>query len=163
MKNLELNKIGTVAAGGAIVTLLISIVLFLVTEAGERDRYNFAFPDTAGGSIHHEWRVLPSRHSVRDRAELIVRELLLGPVALGAVPIVPEESDIRSVIYNENTRTVFIDFTPDVILQPGAERIPFEDAVALIDRNIRHNLKMVESIVVTIDGQIPGAPRFDTL
>lgn len=123
-----------------------------------------AFPDTAGGANHHEWRVLPERKTTRDRVELVVREVMLGPISLGAIPVLPEEIDLNSVVYDEESKTAYIDFSNELILDDGENRaVTYDLALDFVAQNVYHNCRNVDVVSVTINGQVPEAPRFEEL
>lgn len=163
MKNLELSKIGFSALAAAAVLFVATVVLFVTLPSQRGDRYNLAFPDTAGGDVHHEWRILPERTGVAAQAKLLLGEMMLGPVTLGAIPFISEETELNSVIFTKSQKTIYIDFSADVIVGETVDDIPFVDVVDLLTRNLRHNIRGIESIVITIGGQMPDVPRFEPL
>jgi hypothetical protein len=160
---LELNKIGLFSAAAATALFVVALVLFLLVPAQRNDRYRLAFPDTAGGALHYEWRILPDRSGTREKARLLLEEMMLGPVSLGAVPFFPESSELQSVLYDRSDRTLYIDFDPSFVVESENGLYPFPDLTALIERNLRHNINGIDRIFVTIAGQLPGAPRFEGL
>ncbi|MDA3950505.1 MAG: GerMN domain-containing protein [Spirochaeta sp.] len=163
MKNLELNKVGVFATIAGGVLFVITAVLYVVLPTQQIDRYNLAFPDTAGGDVHHEWRNLPDRTGIAAQSQLLVEEMMLGPVALGAVPFISEDTELNSVIFADAENIVYLDFSPDLIVGSLADDTPFVDVVELLTRNLTHNIRGIESIVITISGQLPDVPRFDPL
>jgi len=160
---LELNKIVYFSATIAAALFVVALTLFLLSPDQRDDRYSLAFPDTAGGALHNEWRILPNRSGARERIHMLLEEMMLGPVSLGAVPFLPETSELQSVLYDRSDRTVYIDFDPSFVVQSENGLFPFADLTALIERNLRHNVTGIDRIIVTIDGQLPGAPRFEGL
>lgn len=163
MKNLDANRIGIVFAAAFAVLLLLAAILWGFSPEQQRDRYNVTFPDTAGGSVHHEWRLLPEKETREERIELLIREVMLGPVSLGAVPVVPEDTRLQGVILDTDTDTVYLDFSRELVLNGEEEGMSYEIAIDYISRNIRHNCRHIGEIVVTVEGQIPDVPRFDEL
>jgi hypothetical protein len=161
---LEVTKIGIAGAIVTAVVVTLSVIVWSFLPTQQRDRYNVAFPDTAGGAVHHEWRTLPERRTTRDRVELVVRELMLGPSSLGAIPVIPEGTRLNSVVYDGETRTVFIDFSNELILDDGENRtVTYDQALDFVTRNVYHNIRSVDVVSVTINGQVPEAPRFEEL
>ncbi len=163
MKNLELNKTGIIAVVVAVLLGTVAGILAQTLPEQRAQRYNLAFPDTAGGKNHHEWRLLPERDTIAGTARLVVEELLLGPVQLGAVPFVPEGTAVRSVIYRRESRTLYVDFSSHLVVGNIRGNISIEEALDLITYNINRNIPRIEEIVMTVEGQLPGVPRFDTL
>jgi hypothetical protein len=163
MKNWELNKIGLAAASVALFLAILAAVLVLTLPSQRGDRYNMAFPDTAGGSNHHEWRVLSPEDNMDSRVRLIVEELLLGPMELGAIPFFPGGTEIRSIVVNDGNRTVYIDFSSEIIVHDQSENIGFEEVMDLLEYNLFRNFPRLEQIIVTVEGQLPGVPRFTGL
>ncbi len=160
---MELNKIGYISAAGAATVFVVAVVLFVFSPEQHNDRYNLAFPDTAGGALHHEWRILPDRDGVQERVQLLIEEMMLGPVTLGAVPFLPERSDLRSVVYDHADRTIYIDFDAAFFVETEDGRFPFVDLKHLIETNLRHNIPQIDRIIVTVAGQLPEVPRFEGL
>ncbi len=161
MKNLELNKLSLAASAAILLLAGVTAVLAVTLPQQRGQRYNLTFPDTAGGADHHEWRILPARDSLAERSRLVVEELLLGPVELGAVPFIPEETTLRSVVVDEKTMTLYLDFSPELVVGGSTDAVAFEEAVDLIHYNLHRNLRRLNEIVVTVEGQLPGVPRFE--
>lgn len=161
---MEVTKIGLAAGIAAAVIVALSVIVWNLVPTQQRDRYNVAFPDTAGGAVHHEWRTLPERNTTRERVELVVREVMLGPISLGAIPVLPEYTRLNSVVYDGETRTVFIDFSNQLILDDGDDRtVTYDQALDFVARNVYHNCRKVDVVSVTINGQVPEVPRFEEL
>ena len=162
-KNLEVTKTGIIAIIAAVVVTALSTVAWSFAPSQQRDRYNIAFPDTAGGAVHHEWRILPERNTTRDRIELVIREVMLGPMSLGAIPVTPEGTRLNSVVYDDETGTAFIDFSNERALDDGNRTVAYDIALDFIVRNVYYNCRDVDVVSVTIDGRVPETPRFEEI
>ncbi len=160
MKNLGLNKLGTLSCIFALFFALLAGTLVLTLPSQRGQRYNLAFPDTAGGTNHHEWRVLFTENDPGGRVRSIVEELLLGPMELGAVPFFPIKTRVRSIVVHNSTKTAYIDFSSEIIVHDQTENMAFEEIVELLRYNLFRNIHRLERIVVTVEGQMPGVPRF---
>ena len=152
-----MNKRKWIAGGAPAAVFVLSLALFLAFPQDAQRRL-LIFPDTAGGERHREWHRIPRRRDRRDQVEMFVRELTLGPVQLGAVPFIPEEAEIRSLVLRDDT--LYIDFSEDVMFDENRVELGFGDLEQLLQENLRHNFRWLERAVILIDGQEPDAPRF---
>ena len=160
---MELNKVGVAASVAATVVFIFTVVLYFTAPGQQRREYVVSFPDTAGGAPHHERRILPQREDATARVETVVRELMLGPIALGAVPFIAEDARLNSVVVDDETATAYIDFSADILFGMQMEEFPFDEVEVMVKHNIARNVRRIDEIVVTVEGQLPGVPRFEGL
>ena len=152
-----MNNRGVIVSSALAASLVVSVLLFLFIPQGSQRRL-LRFPDTAGGALHSEWHHLPARDSRRDQIHLFIEELILGPVRLGAVPFIPRDAEIRSVVVTDDRR-LFVDFDPSIMF--AEENI--EDLLDLLEYNVMHNFRWLRDVTITIGGQEPNATRFGNL
>jgi hypothetical protein len=118
------------------------------------------FPDTVGGDIHAEWRSVPARSDLNEQIALYIEEVILGPSSLGAIPYIPENTRVRRTIVEPESRTVFVDFDREVMFGSIRDEISFDDVQSLLTRSLLHNFRQIDSVVLTIEGQVPNSGRF---
>lgn len=140
------------------LALIASIILYAVTPRAF-DRRLLRFPDTAGGEPHAEWHLVPHRDSREDQIRMLVAEIKLGPVELGAVPYLPQDARIRNLVLRDG-EILYLDFSPDVMFGDADAEGGFSEIDALLRRTLRHNFGWLDEIRILIAGQVPEAPRF---
>lgn len=144
---------------GILVGALCIVAILNATLPDDRQKRLFWFPDTAGADLHAEWRELPYRATRQDRIAMFLDDLVLGPVELGAIPIVSRNTEVRSIILAADG-TLYLDFSKEIAFEDSSSLSNLDDRITLISRNIRHNFRFVEAIIITIEGQLPNEPRF---
>jgi len=150
-----MNKVAAGLLGSLGMALLVSITIWVVNPS-PFTRYVLMFPDTAGGDQHHEIRNLPHQADRRDAIHVFLSEIILGPADVGAVPFLPKETRILGVFLDEKKR-LFVNFSGDVLFTGQSETV-VEDVIQILKQNILFNFRFVDSVTVTIDGQVPGFP-----
>ncbi len=150
------------AAVGAILLLLVIHSLVLLIWPPRFETRHFWYPDIADGPLHSEWREVPRRDTAEGAIETYIEDLVLGPVTLGAVPIVPKETRVNTVVLTEDN-TLYLDLDRGVLFDTDLAYGSVDDRLALIQRNLRHNFGSLEQIVLTIEGQLPNEPRFTSV
>jgi hypothetical protein len=143
---------------GGWVLALVATVVWMMLLPGRWERRILIFPDTLGAGGHYEYRLVPQRNGSEEKIEILLDELLLGPVQIGAVPFLPRDSSFNSVVLDRGI--VYVDITEEVLFGPETGRIAFEDSLDLIRRNLRLNFPWLKEIVVTIAGSVPGVAPF---
>lgn len=155
---LRAHPVGTTSLAVLIVGALLVAVLAVLFPSQSQRRL-LRFPDVAGAALHAEWRELPYRASHEEQLELFVEELILGPIQLGAVPVIPRDTTVRGVVISDDG-TAYIDLSREFMFS-GTDTIgTIGDRMDLIARNIKHNFRYIGSIIITIEGQLPNEPRF---
>lgn len=159
MNNTVSNRALLVAPVLFVVSLLVTVLFFALTP-DRFDRRIMWFPDTVGGDIHAEWRRVPARSGLREQIAMYIEEVILGPSSLGAIPYIPENTRVRSTIVEGESRTVFVDFDREVMFGSIRDEISFDDVESLLTRSLLHNFRQIDSVVLTIEGQVPNSGRF---
>ena len=144
--------------GALLAALLVSLVIF-VTVPQQLERRLLIFPDTAGGSRHYEWHLVPRAAERFEQLEAMTEEMLLGPVALGAVPFLDPDTRIRSMVLRDD-RILYLDFSPEIMFDRGGGERGLDGVTGLVQENLLHNFRWLDEVVVLIDGQLPEVPRF---
>lgn len=138
--------------------LLVSLMFFLLLPQ-PLERRLLIFPDTAGGARHYEWHAIPRSDGRYEAVRAMVDEILLGPVALGAVPVIDGDTDVRSLVLRDD-RVLYLDFDPEIMFDRGGGERSLDEVEGLLEENLLHNFRWLDEVVVLIDGQLPEVPRF---
>jgi len=134
--------------GGVFV---LSVIVYIFTGAGQVNRVLF-FPTEGTMELSGELRRVPRRGSDEENIELLVEELILGPVELSLNPLIPKYTTVRTCMFRD--RTVYLDLSPELIVGKGSVELSVDESLAGVDRTIRFNFPRVEDIVFFIDGEM---------
>lgn len=140
------------------VLLVLSTVVWVVVLPEPYERRILVFPDAVAGSAHVEFRLVPMRPKLEQRVVVLIEELLLGPVQVGAVPFLPEGTIIQSVILGDEN--VYIDLSAHVLFGAETDTMAFDDSILFLEQNIRLNFPQLGKVLVTVDGNVPGVAPF---
>jgi hypothetical protein len=116
------------------------------------------FPGTTEMRLSGECRLVP-RTSDQERAmELVVEELLLGPLLISHGRLFPRETAARALVLADGT--AYVDLNTRAMLSDQAVRIPVADAIAAVRETLLFNFRSLEDVVVTIEGNVPFVPAY---
>ncbi len=154
----EATSVITISLSLLLGAFLISLVLFLLFGQ-ERVRRTLFFPDLLSEEVHAEERIVTRRDTTRAAVQLLLEEVILGPAGINSSRVVPKRTAIDGLFIDE--RTVYIDLSPQAIADSPDVRVPFENALDILERNVLFNFRSMQDVVITVDGQVPYAPYFD--
>ncbi len=138
-------------------TFFFSLGSFIVERYSTERRLLF-FPEHIQRTITGEVRPVVKRDSVEENVEILLHELVLGPMDIKHSRLVSQEARIKSVLIREGI--AYVDFSYD-ILQTGEDvKIGYDEGLSAIKRAILYNFRGLKDVVFTIEGQIPGEPVF---
>ncbi|MCG8451754.1 MAG: GerMN domain-containing protein [Spirochaetales bacterium] len=150
---------------GPSLPLALLVVAFLISSLSllifgpDVDGRIFYFPSNSGERVGTERRWVPSASSYEKSIVLFLEELVLGPEALEWAPLLPRESEVRSVFLLNDT--VCVDFKSNVLKNENTGvPVDFNKALAILEKNILDNFRRVEEVIFTIEGQQVHAPYF---
>jgi hypothetical protein len=132
--------------------LAVSLFLFLFLNHGWVERVIF-FPRYAENGSLGETRRLPKRDTREEELHYFIEEMILGPRNIENNPVVPENTELRAVIFRE--QVLYLDLSEDVLFQASGKPLPLERRMALIRGSIEFNFPWVKEIIITINGEIP--------
>lgn len=150
MKNLD--RITIILVGVIALSLTVSLLLFLINGT-DKHRQVLFFPEYRSSECVGEQRVLPTKPTVEQEIELLVKEILLGPFDVNSVAVLPQESILQTIMLRENR--LFLDFSIHVIFQENESRLSFDEALACVRKTITFNYPQIEKIVFTVNGEQP--------
>ncbi len=157
MKNLD--KVTIVLIGVLAVSLLVSLLLFFIHGTQMHNQVLF-FPEYRSSECSGEERLLPTKPTVEQEVELLVKEILLGPFNADYVRVLPQDSSIRTIMLREST--LYLDFSVDVVFQESDSRLSFEEALDCVRKSITFNYPKIDKIVFTVNGIEPKTAESDS-
>lgn len=131
---------------------------FILFIGNNPKRYVLFFPENSSGKFEAELRALPPRGDRIASLEFFVDELLLGPVSLPLSVAVPSGTSVEKLILDG--KTLHLDLSPEMIQADAAMPVGFDEALNNIRRNITFNFRKIETVNITIRGQIPNTTFF---
>ncbi|TVQ98966.1 MAG: hypothetical protein EA403_13570 [Spirochaetaceae bacterium] len=141
-----------------LVALVTSIVWLVVDTRGSIERVLF-FPGTLEAGLQGEPRLMP-RHRNMDRdVRVLIDEIVLGPSVLGFTRVVPRDTRVRSVMIRRGI--AYIDLDGGFLAGQQFLMLSVEDALDAVRHTVQFNFRRIATVVITIDGQIPGQPVFE--
>ena len=152
ISSFQKNRISLILAGILACSLVVSLFLFLYLNHGWVERVLF-FPRYADGVSGGETRRLPKRDTREEELRYFLEEIILGPTNIENIPVVPEETELRTVVFRG--QVLYLDLSEDVLFQSSGRPLPLERRMALIRRSVLFNFPWVKEIIITINGEIP--------
>lgn len=137
----------------ACIALVVGLFLFSVLYWAIAVPYTqtvLFFPEGGNGVLRGEVRDLPRHWDQEARAEIVARELILGPANPRLAPDFPPGTALRSILLRGNK--VFVDLSVDAAL---AGRSSLERGKQGLELSLKTALPGIGAIVVTIGGLQP--------
>jgi len=155
----NLDRITIILAGVLVVSLTVSLILFLFNGT-DKHRQVLFFPEYRSSECVGEQRVLPTKPTIEQEIELLVKEIILGPFDVNSVGVLPQESALQTLMLRDNR--LFIDFSIHVIFQEGESRLSFDESLDCVRKTITFNYPQIEKIVFTVNGEQPKIEQTDS-
>ncbi len=140
------------------VALLTSTVWLIVGTRSSIERVLF-FPGTLEAGLQGESRLLPRHRNLDRDVRILLDEIVLGPVVLGRTRVLPRETGIRSVMVRGGI--AYIDLDGGFLAEQQFLLLSVDDALDAVRHTVEFNFRRITTVVITIDGQIPGQPVFE--
>ena len=137
------------------LVIALAFYLFLPPERIARTLY---FPGTTSVELTGERRLVPRAGSRQKAIELVVEDLLLGPVRISHSRAFPRDTRVGSVVLDDDV--VYIDLTEAAILDSQEVHVGMEIGLDALRKSVANNFRFLETVVVTIDGNVPFAPAY---
>jgi hypothetical protein len=132
--------------------LVLSVSLFLLLGNGKVTRVLF-FPALIGRRTVAEERSLPRHRRLEENASELAEAVLLGPMRNDATRMFPRGCTVISSLMHG--RTLYLDLSPEILLEDPDVPLAAQDALALLARSLRFNFPRIREVVFYIDGQVP--------
>jgi hypothetical protein len=143
---------------GAFFLLFLAAMIFFFNEGRTRINCIIFFPQSAREGLTGEPRRIYRQGSAEENVGLLVREMILGPMDIRNTNMFPQNTRLRSVFVRD--AVAYLDFSPEIIFFDNRTRLSFDELLAAVHRTVLFNFRELSSLVITIDGQIPGTVSF---
>jgi hypothetical protein len=148
------------AAGGVGIAfaavLVVSLLFFFLWGNGRVGRILY-FPATGGSGQVAEMRFMPRHSSLEASVEETANSVLLGPTSPEAERLFARGALVAAVMVSG--RTLYLDLTPQVLIDDPESPKRGPEALAILTRSIRSNFPRFTEVVYLIDGQVPHFPE----
>ncbi len=159
IRDFAVTRLSYTPALASIILLVLSIFLWLVFMPRYQKVVLF-FPGVVSAETKGEPRDIPRFWSREKRIRTIVNEILLGPMSVERGRVFSQDVSVNTIMYRGGK--VFIDFASEgfivsdgSISDTASGRESFEKAAATLRKGLEYNFPFIDSIVLTVDGQIP--------
>ena len=151
---LRMRLRGTPAAIGAAFfgTLGVSLLLFFLFGNSRVGRILY-FPAPPIGRVVAELRFVPRHLTVEENVEEAADNVLLGPTRHDALRLFARGATVTAVMVSG--RTLYLDLTPQILLDDPEVPLKGQDALAALTRSLRTNFPRFTEVIYFIDGQAP--------
>lgn len=142
---------------GILLCLIFGVSLFLFVRYQKNwHRYVLFFPQYRDEKvIETEFRKFPMKESAEENMCSLIQEILLGPEDLRHIAIMPEETQLQSLLFRNGE--LFVDFSSELLFSGEAPQLSLREKIFLIEKALRFNFREIEEIVFTIEGELPRA------
>ena len=147
---------GTPAAiGAAFIGVLVLSLLFFFLFGNSKVGRILYFPSTPPSSrVVAEMRFVPRHPTIEQNVEEAADNVLLGPTRHDAVRLFARGATVTAVMVSG--KTLYLDLTPQVLLDDPEVPLKGIDALAGLTRSLRMNFPRFTEVIYLIDGQVPS-------
>jgi hypothetical protein len=137
-------------------TLALSLLLFLFLGNARVSRILY-FPTQGGRRLVAEQRYVPRQRGMEKDVAELAEGVLLGPTRHDAVRLFPRGGRVVSAMVSG--RTLYLDLSPQVLLEDPEVPLKGAEALNALTRSVRYNFPSLKDVVFFIDGQQPRFPE----
>jgi hypothetical protein len=135
--------------GGLFFAILItSIFLFAFSENWIK-RILF-FPHVNSAKVIGEERFLPDLGNQKENILLLVDEIMAGPYKYGNLPVIPENTKIKSVIIHNDM--LYVNFSKDIFNVNKLVLITPKEMLQAFANSVFYNFPNIKKVYVFIEG-----------
>jgi hypothetical protein len=138
------------------LSIIASLSLFFLHHSGETERVIF-FPKFDQAELEGEPRIVPSKKTQEEDILLLAREIVLGPFNVHYDRLLPQSTDVESVLLRGDT--LYVDFSLDPILVEEGSVLSFREQIEAVKKTIAFNFPSVERINISFKGETPEFPE----
>jgi hypothetical protein len=146
-----------VSAGAFFLLFLVAMTFFFI-EGRKRINGIIFFPEPTRTGVTGEARSMFRKDTLEQNVELLVREMILGPMDIRHMNIFPQNTSVRSVFVRKGV--AYLDFSPEIMFLDSKTRLGFDELLAAVRQTVLFNFRRLSGVVITVDGQIPGTASF---
>jgi hypothetical protein len=139
------------------LSLLISLAFFLIMPP-ERVARTLFFPGATEAELSGERRLVPRVRDQEKAARLLADEMMLGPTRITLSRVFPRGTRVESLLLRNGV--VYVDLNERAMIQSGEMRVDVRTGLAALRRTLLFNLRQLDEVVITINGNVPFAPAF---
>lgn len=144
----------------ALLTSLVIAILFYVLAPPARVERTLFFPGAIEPALTGEMRLVPRAADLRENVEIVLEELILGPVSIESTRVLPRTSSINLVAVSDDS--AYVDLSEEFVLDEEGLNLTFDERVAAVERSVLFNFRSLEDVVVTVGGQALYAPHYNS-
>lgn len=141
----------------AFVIIILSLILFFLKPLSTKQCL-YVFPDNRFTFVNLEQRNIPQNGDKAQNITNYVKELPAGSRNIEMERFINKNTVVNQVILENGI--LVIDFSKEMNDLENDIPLPMSDVSALMEKNILLNYNGIDKIVITIEGQIPGAPFY---
>lgn len=143
---------------GIFLCLIFGASLFLFVRYQKNwHQYVLFFPQYKDEEVvETEFRKFPMKESAEENMQSLIQEVLLGPEDLRHIAIMPESTELQSLLFRKGE--LFVDFSSELLFSGEAPQLSLREQISLIEKALRFNFREIEEIVFTIEGELPRIP-----
>jgi len=146
------DKSSTALGGILLLLLLLSAVMYMVWGSGRTEQVLF-FPEYRSSRCYGEARSLPVKDTKEKDVELLVREVLLGPMNVDLVSLFSRETRLQTILLRD--QTLYLDFNMAILNGISDAALSFEEALACLTKTVRFNFPEIREVIYSINGVQP--------
>lgn len=147
---MDYHKVTWLVLSGLGLCFLLSLALYLFNPFS-LTRTVFFFPHKKSGLFCPEVRALALTKDQEANAELIVKEILLGPYQHQNLRLFPRAACVKTVLARK--QTIYVDLTLSSLL-PDLD-VPYAPlkALEILKKTLLYHFKSFSEVIITIEGQ----------
>lgn len=137
-----------------ITSFLISLIIFFINDKRYTKltfKYNYELND----EIVKEDRYVILKGTTEEHAIIVLDELFLGPMSVFNKKLVPYNLKYNKFFIRD--KIAYLDISVDIIRYITENNIDIDNVLNLIEENLIDNIKKINSVIITIDGNLLGA------
>ena len=143
----------------AIITAFIFLLVVCLSAVhyfycrDKLERRVLFFPTLSGTKLVGEERLVPLKKG-EAALQVLLDEIILGPVLPNHVRILPKETRVTSLLWRKDS--IYVNFSNHILFTDTETNYPCEDILQAVGNSILFNFPSTEHLYIFIDGQIPG-------
>ncbi len=151
--NRKENVPGIILISAILTILLISLFNFFYRHNNWRKRILF-FPQFSSKELAGEERLLPAGKSLERDIQLLVEEIILGPIVPTHERILPKNVRLESLIVRDGI--VYLDLSKELIFANMDMNHGLDEMIRAVGNSVLFNFPNTNKLFIFVNGQVPG-------